>query len=169
MIVPHSVSQWCSHFVFCYKSSAALSQLPLFPGLGVFQYVFEVHCNNKFDPIYLDVFDLPFMNCFYSICFIYIIIWLHLSLCFSAELYLKFCQLAIVLHNRDLNIDINNRDYDFCQTKSPNVNVVLTHVFFWSRNKQTKNIYIYTVGTESIQTPLNFSLFVILQPFAKII
>ncbi len=24
---------------------------------------------------------------------------------------------------------------------------------------------IYTVGTESIQTPLNFSLFVILQPF----
>ncbi len=26
-----------------------------------------------------------------------------------------------------------------------------------------------TVGTESIQTPLNFSLFVILQPFAKII
>ncbi len=30
-------------------------------------------------------------------------------------------------------------------------------------------IYIYTVGTESIQTPLNFLLFVILQPFAKII
>ncbi len=30
-------------------------------------------------------------------------------------------------------------------------------------------IYIYTVGTESIQTLLNFSLFVILQPFAKII
>ncbi len=28
---------------------------------------------------------------------------------------------------------------------------------------------VYTVGTESIQTPLNFSLFVILQPFAKII
>ncbi len=28
---------------------------------------------------------------------------------------------------------------------------------------------LYTVGTESIQTPLNFSLFVILQPFAKII
>ena len=26
----------------------------------------------------------------------------------------------------------------------------------------------YTVGTESIQTPLNFSLFVSLQPFAKI-
>ncbi len=31
------------------------------------------------------------------------------------------------------------------------------------------DIYIYTVGTESIQTPFNFSLFVILQPFAKII
>ncbi len=30
-------------------------------------------------------------------------------------------------------------------------------------------IYIYTVGTESIQTPLKFSLFVILQAFAKII
>ncbi len=28
---------------------------------------------------------------------------------------------------------------------------------------------LHTVGTESIQTPLNFSLFVILQPFAKII
>ncbi len=28
---------------------------------------------------------------------------------------------------------------------------------------------VYTVGTESIQTPFNFSLFVILQPFAKII
>ncbi len=35
------------------------------------------------------------------------------------------------------------------------------------------NIYmcvcVCTVGTESIQTPLNVSLFVILQPFAKII
>ncbi len=30
-------------------------------------------------------------------------------------------------------------------------------------------VEIYTVGTESIQTPLNFSLSVILQPFAKII
>ncbi len=30
-------------------------------------------------------------------------------------------------------------------------------------------VSVYTVGTESIQTPLNFSLFVILQPFAKII
>ncbi len=29
-------------------------------------------------------------------------------------------------------------------------------------------IHIYTVGTESIQTPLNFSPFVLLQPFAKI-
>ncbi len=31
------------------------------------------------------------------------------------------------------------------------------------------NPTVHTVGTESIQTPLNFSLFVILQPFAKII
>ncbi len=30
-------------------------------------------------------------------------------------------------------------------------------------------VCIYTVGTESIQTPLHFSLFVMLQPFAKII
>ncbi len=30
-------------------------------------------------------------------------------------------------------------------------------------------VCVYTVGTESIQTPLNVSLFVILQPFAKII
>ncbi len=36
-------------------------------------------------------------------------------------------------------------------------------------NVQDSLSYIYTVGTESIQTPLNFSLFVILQPFAKII
>ncbi len=35
---------------------------------------------------------------------------------------------------------------------------------FWIKLK-----YICTVGTESIQTPLNFSLFVILQPFSKII
>ncbi len=34
--------------------------------------------------------------------------------------------------------------------------------------KMNKNV-AHTVGTESIQTPLNFSLFVILQPFAKII
>ncbi len=34
---------------------------------------------------------------------------------------------------------------------------------------QKKRAKQYTVGTESIQTPLNFSLFVILQPFAKII
>ena len=32
----------------------------------------------------------------------------------------------------------------------------------------TDTIHLYTVGTESIQTPLNFSLFVSLQPFAKI-
>ncbi len=38
-------------------------------------------------------------------------------------------------------------------------NVLLScHFYVWN-----------TVGTESIQTPLNFSLFVILQPFAKII
>ncbi len=30
-------------------------------------------------------------------------------------------------------------------------------------------MHVYTVGTESIQTPLNFSLIVILLPFAKII
>jgi len=30
------------------------------------------------------------------------------------------------------------------------------------------NTLVYTVGTESIQTPLNESLFVSLQPFAKI-
>ncbi len=36
-------------------------------------------------------------------------------------------------------------------------------------NELNINAYLYTVGTESIQTPFNFSLFVILQPFAKII
>ncbi len=39
--------------------------------------------------------------------------------------------------------------------------------FFIQINKYI--LFTYTVGTESIQTPLNFSLFVILQPFAKII
>ncbi len=39
--------------------------------------------------------------------------------------------------------------------------------FCGSSLKET--LFEYTVGTESIQTPLNFSLFVILQPFAKII
>uniref|UniRef100_A0A672LDQ3 Solute carrier family 22 member 6 n=1 Tax=Sinocyclocheilus grahami TaxID=75366 RepID=A0A672LDQ3_SINGR len=37
------------------------------------------------------------------------------------------------------------------------------------RNLLLLYIYIYIVGTESIQTPLHFSLFVKLQPFAKII
>ncbi len=41
--------------------------------------------------------------------------------------------------------------------------------FIKSLMQHSKNVYIYTVGTESIQTPLHFSLFVILQPFAKII
>ncbi len=36
---------------------------------------------------------------------------------------------------------------------------------FW----QHRLIWQHTVGMESIQTPLNFSLFVILQSFAKII
>ncbi len=35
--------------------------------------------------------------------------------------------------------------------------------------KLTLSNFASTVGTESIQTPLKFSLFVILQPFAKII
>ncbi len=41
----------------------------------------------------------------------------------------------------------------------------------FSLNTYVSSFYwkINTVGTESIQTPLNFSLFVILQPFAKII
>ncbi len=46
---------------------------------------------------------------------------------------------------------------------------ILTPVWLLSRRLFCVRIYIYTVGTESIQTPLNFSLFVILQPFAKII
>ncbi len=43
------------------------------------------------------------------------------------------------------------------------VNILYVYIYIYIY------IYIYTVGTESIQTPLNFSLFVILQPFAKII
>ncbi len=43
---------------------------------------------------------------------------------------------------------------------SPPVHYIYNYIYI---------LYIYTVGTESIQTPLNFSLFVILQPFAKII
>ncbi len=41
--------------------------------------------------------------------------------------------------------------------------VQILYLFFLNTYKH------YTVGTESIQTPLNFSLFAILQPFAKII
>ncbi len=40
---------------------------------------------------------------------------------------------------------------------------------FCSHVEESCRNYIYTVGTESIQTPLHFLLFVILQPFAKII
>ncbi len=40
----------------------------------------------------------------------------------------------------------------------------------WPVSVYKSHIYtVYTVGTESIQTALHFSLFVILQPFAKII
>ncbi len=57
------------------------------------------------------------------------------------------------------------------------VNVLLGCLACFLQSKKQKqntsqifNIYNWdTVGTESIQTPLNFSLFVILQPFAKII
>ncbi len=41
-------------------------------------------------------------------------------------------------------------------------------IYIYTHTHIYTNIHIYTVGTESIQTPLNFSLFVILQPFAKI-
>ncbi len=40
---------------------------------------------------------------------------------------------------------------------------------YFNTNPSITLIIIYTVGTESIQTPLHFSLFIILQPFAKII
>ncbi len=60
--------------------------------------------------------------------------------------------------------------------KSQSMTVINAIIFFY---RLTALIYIYiyiyiyththTVGTESIQTPLNVSLFVILQPFSKII
>ncbi len=49
------------------------------------------------------------------------------------------------------------------------------HLFFSLPIRGRDTVYIdwtmqvLTVGTESIQTPLHFSIFVILQPFAKII
>ncbi len=59
------------------------------------------------------------------------------------------------------------------QMNLPQVNFTRSVVKFTSDiNAPELNFYlinIYTVGTESIQTPLNFSLIVILQPFAKII
>ncbi len=45
----------------------------------------------------------------------------------------------------------------------------IIHKFRLNFNFYSRLINAHTVGTESIQTPLNFSLFVILQPFAKII
>ncbi len=41
--------------------------------------------------------------------------------------------------------------------------------YFFLVQCSISEIQKYTVGTESIQTPLNFSLIVILLPFAKII
>ena len=38
----------------------------------------------------------------------------------------------------------------------------------WTDICESNILSLYTVGTESIQDPLNFSLFVSLQPFAKI-
>ncbi len=53
------------------------------------------------------------------------------------------------------------------------IHVYVTHVYIYVYvyiyTCMYIHMYVYTVGTESIQTPLNFSLFVILQPFAKII
>ncbi len=60
-------------------------------------------------------------------------------------------------------------------TKNKNIWFVYLHVnntINWQQRTEHVNVlhyFKYTVGTESIQTPLNFSLFVILQPFAKII
>uniref|UniRef100_A0A672R9K6 Arrestin-like N-terminal domain-containing protein n=1 Tax=Sinocyclocheilus grahami TaxID=75366 RepID=A0A672R9K6_SINGR len=54
------------------------------------------------------------------------------------------------------------------ENRSVGVNTVYndhTSKITYFRKKQ----HLIRVGTESIQTPLNFSLFVILQPFAKII
>ncbi len=42
---------------------------------------------------------------------------------------------------------------------------LIEFIYFYKEDLQQ----VLTVGTESIQTPLNFSLVVILQPFAKII
>ncbi len=46
--------------------------------------------------------------------------------------------------------------------------ISVIYIYAFSRRFYPKRL-TYTVGTESIQTPLNFSLFVILQPFVKII
>ncbi len=48
------------------------------------------------------------------------------------------------------------------------ISICSTRNFVTVFEKNIQN-FTYTVGTEIIQTPLNFSLFVILQPFAKII
>jgi len=50
-----------------------------------------------------------------------------------------------------------------------NIMIVVNYPYIYIYIHTHTHIYIYTVGTESIQTPLHFSLFVILQPFAKII
>ncbi len=47
--------------------------------------------------------------------------------------------------------------------------IMAIQIWFVISNIQHVYMYACTVGTESIQTPLNVSLFVILQPFAKII
>ncbi len=47
--------------------------------------------------------------------------------------------------------------------------LILEEKFRWHFEAFASELFIYTVGTESIQTPLNFSLFVILQPSSDII
>ncbi len=72
--------------------------------------------------------------------------------------YFSLCVLDLIheFHNWNLINEINELSHDI--------------LIYWDAPVCVcVYIYIYTVGTESIQTPLNFSLFVILQPFAKII
>ncbi len=48
--------------------------------------------------------------------------------------------------------------------------IIIRAARYWKKLTLRYFVFLqYTVRTESIQTPLNFSLFVILQPFAKII
>ncbi len=74
--------------------------------------------------------------------------------------------------NNQMHLHMSSFVWTAAQTTSWSVlsdRIYITKCMKWPGVNSPYIFFHVTVGTESIQTPLNFSLFVILQPFAKII